>query len=194
MKDLYKNTWLRWALYGLTIWCGVLTFWTLANALTLFSVTFAALTLLLPLTIKRADEIARRAYVSLKIAKTVAPGELADRWAINTVKELKFVGQEKLRAQAEEEAREGYEALQFIARHFSIRKQQELQVLLERLVELNLVQWEKEDKVRLQRDWKAAVAARDNNTLRIEVKNLVNILFGSKLEHKLYQTRQVESL
>ena len=192
MKDLYKHTWLRYTLMGLIAWCGMLALWCLSQAMIPFTLTFIGICVILVLTVRRADKIARRAYVSLKIAKTVAPGELADRWAINTVKEMKLSGRGK--EQATEEAREGYEAIQFLARHFSERKQLELQGLLERLVELNHIQWEMEDNVRLRREWQSAVAARDNNTLRIEVKNLVNQLFGSRLEHKLYQTAHIESL
>jgi len=192
MKDLYKKTWLRYALMGSTVGCGVVAVTALAIGLFKLAIFMVMVAVINILVVRRADKLARGSYVSLKIAKTITPGELADRWAINKVKSLKF--QQLARIQSTEEMNEGWEALQFLARHFSERKRQELQVLLDRLYELNLHQWELEDNVRLCRDWKSAVAARDNNTIRIEQKNFINQLFGSKLEHKLYQTQQVESL
>jgi hypothetical protein len=59
--------------------------------------------------------------------------------------------------------------------------------LFNELYRTNEVQWELEDKVRSEKSWEAAVAARDNNTRRVNIKNRINKLFGYSEELKSYK-------
>jgi hypothetical protein len=59
--------------------------------------------------------------------------------------------------------------------------------LLEELSEVNRIQWDLEDRVRKESSWEAAQAARSNNSIRVEIKNKVNRLFGYPTEEKLYR-------
>jgi len=59
--------------------------------------------------------------------------------------------------------------------------------LLYELQEINTAQWECEDKVRKENNWKAAQDARDCNTRRVAKKNEINQLFKYPIEKKLYK-------
>jgi len=63
----------------------------------------------------------------------------------------------------------------------------QLDALLDELRGINEVQWDLEDQVRLGGSLEAAQAARRNNTKRVEVKNMINEVFGWFLEVKEYK-------
>ena len=58
---------------------------------------------------------------------------------------------------------------------------------INKLFMLNRIQWDLEDRVRIEKTWDAAKAARENNTKRVEVKNLINKLFNFPIEIKEYK-------
>ena len=59
--------------------------------------------------------------------------------------------------------------------------------LFQQLMEVNLIQWDLENQVRVEQTGKAAYAARLNNEKRVEVKNKINRLMDYPFEEKEYQ-------
>jgi len=59
--------------------------------------------------------------------------------------------------------------------------------LFRELREINRRQWDLEDRVRTEQSAEAAVAARENNNLRVACKNKINKLFGYGNEVKCYK-------
>lgn len=180
----HKNKPLRYSLIGLTILALVLLIYFLIASQFAAAGLATATTIVVFFTIKRVDQICENALEAYLVSQNFSPGEVADRWSINKVKSEKF--SEENQRQAQTETQEGEAALGYLSRKLSDRKQQELQQLLDRLFYLNKVQWEMEDRVRTKRSWKAAVDARENNSLRVEVKNQINELFDFRTEKKLY--------
>lgn len=62
--------------------------------------------------------------------------------------------------------------------------------LFGQLYKTNLKQWDLEDRVRTEDSWEAAQAARENNTLRVNLKNDINDLLGYCIEEiKEYKSK-----
>jgi len=59
--------------------------------------------------------------------------------------------------------------------------------LADELCDINRAQWNMEDRVRSEKSWEAAQAARENNNLRVAKKNEINRLFGWMEEVKEYK-------
>jgi len=57
---------------------------------------------------------------------------------------------------------------------------------VDRLRKQNTLQWICEDRVRMENSWEAAQAARNSNTIRIEIKNRINYLYGYAEDVKQY--------
>lgn len=117
------------------------------------------------------------------IAQSVTMGDLADRYTIECIKGIKIKDYPQSNILYIEQAYESkletindtiYEAIE------EWRYQ---------LLQINEYQWELEDRVRLQQDWKSCYAARVNNSERIRIKNEINKLYGDMLEIKEYQEK-----
>ena len=109
-----------------------------------------------------------------------SPGDVWDKYTILKVKlDHKLgVGLEFLRTG---------ELLGKIDKFSSLDDKLELAKTVTELYDTNKVQWELEDRVRTEQSWEAAVAARDNNTKRVQIKNKINKLYSCPVEVKSYK-------
>lgn len=118
------------------------------------------------------------------LKKAMSPGELFDKQTILLIKEGKHVGNRKTIIN---EINLLWRAQQLYTAQLDNSQHNQLNTLFSKLYLCNLHQWELEDKVRSEKSTEAAVAARENNTQRVALKNEINKLFGATLEAKKYK-------
>jgi len=124
-----------------------------------------------------------------ELIKRIMPvGDLVDRWCINAIKISKFDGQRK--KEAEDEKEYLYKAIRYLAG--DVADSSEFNVLSMQLMDILLDQWNVLDKMRDTEDednrGRQAILAQDLNIERVKIKNQINELSGSFLEHKQYGT------
>ena len=121
----------------------------------------------------------------------VSPGECWDRLTILELKIISIQDEEKQKTIAGEWRRvsqliEHIHATGCIPKEEGLPAWHKLVHLTHRLHAQNTLQWMHEDKVRKEKSWEAAQAARESNTRRVAVKNKINQLYGYAEDVKQY--------
>lgn len=128
------------------------------------------------------------------VAGYVSPGDLADTISILSIKAHRL--QDELQSHKINQLLEQKEEYKFLlamhAQHkdLSEAEMDELHRLTLFLHNINMEQWDWEDRVRSEQSWEAAIGARECNSKRVEVKNEINKIFGYFTETKRYMEPQ----
>ena len=116
-----------------------------------------------------------------KLPSLLPLGEIADRLTILSIKKGKIGGGAVLK-----ELGNTREFMHHQFQGFSGERLDQFFSLIGQLEAINLRQWDLENQVRAEKSYSAALAARENNTLRVQKKNEINRLAGCLEEQKEY--------
>ena len=128
----------------------------------------------------------------------ISPGDLWDRITILEVKILNIEDPAKQEVAAEE-WRKSQKLLAKIHEAGFIPQTGDGEPLWHPLVEFvdklrkrNAIQWNTEDRVRVEESWEAAQEARNSNTQRVYIKNMINAIYGYCEDQKDYAAHTVQ--
>jgi len=114
----------------------------------------------------------------------INPGNVADELVILEIKRERIAGEHP---EIQEGICRASLLLDAIAKPFSDEVYNQLNGLMNDLQEVNEIQWDLEDRVRFEKSGEAAFAARENNSIRVGIKNKISQLFGYPIEVKSYK-------
>jgi hypothetical protein len=116
-------------------------------------------------------------------ADFISPGDITDKLTILCIKLSKIPGNQLIK----DEWLRTIKLVGHLLYRLDLDQQDIFWEYTQALLYINLDQWRLEDKVRSEKSWEAAVGARENNKLRVEMKNKIAELFSYPNEVKLYQ-------
>lgn len=117
----------------------------------------------------------------------IAPGDVADKLTILSIKMRHFQDNEEKRRLVHDEFQRTLVLMDRIVEYYPDLNEAELRTLNKELEAINMIQWDSEDRVRTEQSWAAAFHARQCNSERVKVKNKINKLFRYPTETKDYQ-------